>query len=362
VQSRVISLLAAFLLASPAFSQSIYQKTQTRPISLGTSGGNVKDISNAFCCSGTLGSLVTKGGVQFILSNNHVLARSDSASLGEAISQPGLVDSGCRVPTSDTVAHLSQFIPLGTHNVDAAIAHTVSGDVKTSGAILTVGVPSSTIASPTVGRRVAKAGRTTGLTCALIGSVNTNVKVVYQSGCNSGKKFTETYVNQLLINSSSFSAGGDSGSLIVTSNTAQPVGLLFAGSSSTTIANPARDVSNALGVKFVGGTTHSVTCPAGQAASQPTSGLSASEFDRASNAKEAHWQELFQDDAIQGVGIGEDPDNPGLSTVVIYVEEGRTHGPIPTELDGVKTVVIITDRFRSTGWNESTQQRSCAQH
>jgi len=298
--------------------------------------------------------------VQFILSNNHVLARTNAASPGEAVSQPGLVDSGCNIPASDTVARLSQFIPLGTKNVDAAIAATVSGDVKTTGAILTVGVPSSTIATPTVGRRVAKAGRTTGLTCASIASVNTNVKVQYQIRCGSGKKITEPYTNQLLINSSTFSAGGDSGSLIVTSDTAQPVGLLFAGSSTTTIANPARDVANALGVTFVGGANHSVTCPAA-ATTQGGRGLSTVELERGTSAKEAHWQDLFQDDAIQGVGVGEDPDNPGNAAVLIYVEEGRAHGAIPTEIDGVKTVVVITDRFRATGWNESTEQRSCSQ-
>jgi len=46
----------------------------------GVSGGNVKDITRLFCCSGTLGSLVTNGTTQYILSNNHVLARQDRAS------------------------------------------------------------------------------------------------------------------------------------------------------------------------------------------------------------------------------------------------------------------------------------------
>jgi hypothetical protein len=362
VKKCFVLFLAEILLGTVALSQSIYQQTQARPISLGTSGGNVNDISHAFCCSGTLGSLVTKGGVQYILSNNHVLARTNSASLNEAISQPGLVDSGCSVPPADTVAHLSQFIPLGTQNVDAAIAVTVTGDVAANGAILTVGVPSSTIASPGVGRGVAKAGRTTGLTCGSIGAIDTNVKVQYQSGCGSGKKFTETYTNQVLINSSSFSAGGDSGSLIVTSDTAQPVALLFAGSSSTTIGNPATDVATALGVSFVGGGSHSVTCSTGKPAAQITHGVSGSELDRALSAKEAHWRELFQDDAIQGVGVGEDPDNLGLAAMIIYVEQGRAHGPIPAEIDGVKTVVVITDRFRATGWNESNEPRSCSQH
>lgn len=48
--------------------------------------------------------------------------------------------------------------------------------------------------------------------------------------------------------------------------------------------------------------------------------------------------------------------------MIIYVEEGRAHGPIPAEIDGVKTVVVITGRFRATGWNETTEERSCSQH
>src|SRR5260370_24599977 len=61
----------------------------------GVSGGNAHDISAKFCCSGTLGALVTKSGVDYILSNNHVLARTGLAKVGEAIIQPGLVDVGC---------------------------------------------------------------------------------------------------------------------------------------------------------------------------------------------------------------------------------------------------------------------------
>lgn len=355
---RRILLVSTILLTTLAFGQSTFQVIQTRPIKLGTFGGNVHNHSTAFCCSGTLGSLVTKGGVQYILSNNHVLADSNTGTIGDAISQPGLVDSGCTVPASDNVANLSEFIKLGTSNVDAAIAATITGDVTTTGEILAVGVPASSIVPATVGRGVAKAGRTTGLTCAAIGSINTNVSVQYESGCNSGKKFTISYTNQVVVDSSTFSAGGDSGSLIVTSDTAQPVALLFAGSSTTTIGNPITDVVNALGVTFVGGGTHSVTCSAA-AQAVTTRGISGPEFDRALNAKEAHWQELFQDDAIQGVGVGADPENPGQGAVVIYVEQGRAHGPIPTEIDGVKTVVVMTDRFRATGWNETTERGSC---
>jgi hypothetical protein len=42
------------------------------------------------------------------------------------------------------------------------------------------------------------------------------VNVQYQRGCGQGKKFTVAYTNQVVIQSSNFSAGGDSGLLIVT--------------------------------------------------------------------------------------------------------------------------------------------------
>ena len=120
---------------------AINQKAQSFPIELGTTGGNVNDKSAKFCCSGTLGSLVSRGGSQFILSNNHVLARSDQATLGELISQPGLVDNNCN--PGNTVAILTQFAPLKTSNVDAAIAAAVPGAVDPSGAILEFGSTNS---------------------------------------------------------------------------------------------------------------------------------------------------------------------------------------------------------------------------
>jgi hypothetical protein len=362
---RRLPFLITFLaiLSVAASAQSIYQQKQTPPVKLGTSGGNVNDISKAFCCSGTLGSLVSRGGVQYILSNNHVLARADQAIVGEDISQPGLIDSSCRTTNSNFVADFTIAAPLGNSNVDAALAATRTGQVATNGEILGVGVPASSTVPASVGRGVAKAGRTTGLTCDSIGSISTDVSVQYQKGCNQGKKFVISYTDQVVINSSSFSAGGDSGSLIVTSDTAQPVALLFAGSSSTTIGNPITDVTAALGVSFIGGGTHAVSCTGGGGGGGPrgpSMGISQSEFARADIAKQRNVRGLFADPAIQGVGIGEDPDNPGLATLVIYVEQGRPHGQIPAEIDGVKTVTIMTDRFRAYGWNEKDTGGKCS--
>ncbi len=338
-----------------------HQAPQAPPIKLGTSGGNINDISGAFCCSGTLGSLVTKGGVDYILSNNHVLDDSGSATIGDSIIQPGLVDVGCIGSTALVVANLSQAVQLGTKNVDAAIAKIIQGEVDTSGAILDVDVPASTTAptdSTSIGRGVAKSGRTTGLTCGPVGSVSTNVKVQYQTGCNSGQKFFVTYFNQVLVNSSSFSAAGDSGSLIVTSDTAQPIALLFAGSSTTTVANPISDVTSALGVTFVGGSTHAVTCPSsgggGGGGPKPKGKgvLSPAAVARATAVKEKHAQGLMADPAVIGVGVGASSADASEAVVLIYLEQGRLHGPIPSELDGVQTEVIRTDAFRAYGWNE----------
>ncbi len=341
-----------------ADSGALHQVIQTPPIQLGTSGGNIKDISSAFCCSGTLGSLVTKGGIDYILSNNHVLDDSGTATIGDPIIQPGLVDVGCIGGQAQVVANLSQAVALGTANVDAAIAQIINGQVDTSGAILDIGVPAASAASASVSQVVAKSGRTTGLTCGPVGSVSTNVKVQYQAGCGSGQKFFVNYFNQVLINSNSFSAGGDSGSLIVTSDMAQPIALLFAGSSTTTIGNPVSDVTSALGVSFVGGPIHAVTCPSsgggGGGGPKPRGKgvLSPAAVARATAVKEKYAERLMADPAIIGVGVGTSSADPSEAVVVIYLEQGRLHGPIPSELEGVRTEVIRTDAFRAYGWNE----------
>lgn len=128
-----------------------HQASQLRPIQLGSSGGNINDRSKAWCCSGTLGALVTKDGIQYVLSNNHVLARTNEGAVGDAIVQPGLIDEAptCAQDTGDAVAHLSEWVPMsfrkGTSNtIDAAIAEVQAGQVAGDGAILDVGVVSAT--------------------------------------------------------------------------------------------------------------------------------------------------------------------------------------------------------------------------
>src|SRR5262249_4339543 len=109
---------------------------QTASTQFGVSGGNVNDISSIYCCSGTLGSLVTDGSKQYILSNSHVLARAGAGSVGDDISQPGLIDNGCSVPP--VVAGLTAWAALGS-NVDAAIAELRTGAMDANGSILGIG-------------------------------------------------------------------------------------------------------------------------------------------------------------------------------------------------------------------------------
>src|SRR5215218_8838033 len=270
----VFALVATLLMFSSLLTPGLADggaNHRVRNLHLGVSGGNVNDASRSFCCSGTLGALITDGSNQYILSNNHVLARSDQAVAGEDVSQPGLIDNGCRIAT--VVADYTGASPLGS-NVDAAVAQLRAGQMDSSGFIEDIGVPGNSIVAPSVGLSVAKSGRTTGFTTGSVSSINTSVNVQYQKGCNSGKKFTVGYTNQVVINSSTFSAGGDSGSLIVTNNSSHnPVALLYAGSSTSTIGNPINEVlsklSSALGRTFRfgsgGGGSASPTTQGGQA-------------------------------------------------------------------------------------------------
>ena len=240
------------------------QAAQNFPIILGTTGGNANDSSTQqnliSCCGGTLGSLVLRNGLFYILSNNHVLARSDSATIGDNIIQPGLVDSNCNPNSTSVVAHLSQFARLETPgtNVDAAIALINPGAVDTSGTIYSLGSTApGNVPDPgpphagmgmaaSVGLSVAKSGRTTGLRCSTVGAVGISTRVQYQTGCGTGTMFTVTYQNQISVSGGTFGAQGDSGSLIVSQSSADPVALLYGGSDTDSVGNPVQDVLTAM--------------------------------------------------------------------------------------------------------------------
>src|SRR5919107_4654373 len=151
VSLAVLALLVCSTLIATTLADS-GANHRVRNLHFGVSGGNVNDISRRFCCSGTLGSLVKDAaGVNYILSNNHVLGLADQATAGDDISQPGLIDNNCQVAA--VVADFTTAVPLG-QNVDAAIAQLRAGQMNSTGAIEDIGVPSSATVNPAVGMAV----------------------------------------------------------------------------------------------------------------------------------------------------------------------------------------------------------------
>lgn len=236
---------------------------QTPPIQMGTSGGWRFDLANGFCCGGTLGSLVLIGGQQHILSNYHVLeadivsgGNSRVAQTGDPVIQPALIDVNCNAATAQDVATLVKKNALPGSNVDCAVAQVIPGMVNSSGAILEIGTISSQTIAASLNQAVKKSGRTSGLTRAKVTGLNATVNITYENECAGGTAFTKTFTGQIVTsnNGSKFLKGGDSGSLMVQDVATNPraVGLLFAGSSSTAIANPIGHVLSFLNATMVG--------------------------------------------------------------------------------------------------------------
>jgi hypothetical protein len=375
---------------TPTPSSTIFPNDQSlaqaAPVKLGTSGGNSTDLGAKVCCIGTLGSLWTKTGVTrpVILSNNHVLDRSGKGAAGEAINQP--LQLACTAPSAPaplTVALLTQgaalkpvanettgpcknaTTPLCGHapsNVDAAIAEIAVGQVDLSGTILDLGpvgttsiaaaAPSSTIGVPALGESVGKSGRTTGLTCSSIQSLDLTINVDYDATCgDTSPAFTAYFTNQVTISGGSFSAGGDSGSLIVDTTTARPIGLLYGGNTVSTVANPIQDVIAAFngGVPgafaIVGGADHAVSCAHTATASavqvgSAQSALVPEERQRAAAVQQRRAVQLMQDPAIKSVTVGASADNPNEGALLIQLS-GSSIPRVPPTLDGVRTRLVF---------------------
>jgi hypothetical protein len=223
------------------------------PVPIGVSTGNIGQ-----CEAGTISARVKDkdgGGNYYALSNNHVYALENTANIGTEILQPGLYDTQCMVLGNNDIGSLSSFVPInfsGKNNtVDAAIAISSTSQLGNSTPANGYGTPNSIIDStPTIGLPVQKYGRTTQLTKGSISAINATVTVSYGNNQNA------VFVNQIIVSThGAFIKAGDSGSLLVTNDSAaNPVGLLFAGNSSGTysIANPISDVLDALNVSIDG--------------------------------------------------------------------------------------------------------------
>ena len=136
------------------------------------------------------------------------------------------------------------------NRLDAALALTTTDDLGTETPEDGYGAPRSTTAEAQLGMTVQKYGRTTGYTHGRVTGINAIIDVSYRTG-------TARFEDQIMISGNGFSTGGDSGSLIVTEGMLfgdrRPVGLLFAGSATNTIANPIDLVLDRFGVRIDGG-------------------------------------------------------------------------------------------------------------
>ena len=252
-------------------------------------------ISHPDVTAGTLGAWVRRspGEEHYILSNNHVIANSNDTTLGALIRQPGRADGGT---DADQFARLTEYVRIRFDDeenengggkkssssfawrawkwpanfladligcpyrlvvarpnqleqpypnlVDAAVArvileNNVDFDIPEIGEI-------QGIAELQLGDRVQKTGRTTEHTTGMVEVVGAESVVNYGPG-----KGNATFGDQIVVRAENgdFSAGGDSGSAILTEDNLLG-GLLFAGGSGVTIANRIANVVSLLGIRL----------------------------------------------------------------------------------------------------------------
>jgi hypothetical protein len=247
---QVVPEVTGRFVALPAAEDADPTASFPRPVPIGVSTGH-PDVS-----AGTIGARVTDGERTFALSNNHIFAANNGGRPGDNLLQPGAVDGG-RDP-DDAFGTLHDFEPLhfcrlgmcNANRIDAAIALTTPDDLGASTPEGGYGSPRPWADEAQLGMSVQKYGRTTGHTVGEISGIHATIDVQYRGGM-------ARFEDQIVISGSGFSAGGDSGSLVVTKGVLlgdrRPVGLLFAGSQTTTLANPIDAVLERFGVLVDGG-------------------------------------------------------------------------------------------------------------
>lgn len=251
----------------------IDKKARHRPCSMGTSGGHY------MITAGTNGELLRdrSAGKSCIGTNNHVGANSNNAEIGDPYLQPGPHDGG--TSQNDTIGHLLRFVPIKfvddpsdclagriwselynipakifgrktrlrpviegiEYNlVDAAMIEVDEQDVLPE--IVGMGVPKG-VRGAELDMPVQKSGRTT---CHTINGEITGIDATI-GPISYGSWKLAYFKDQIVIRKEGFSAGGDSGSLILDME-GYAVGKLFAGSDAqnTTIANPIQSYLNLL--------------------------------------------------------------------------------------------------------------------
>ncbi|HNT71071.1 MAG TPA: hypothetical protein PKI83_05395, partial [Bacteroidales bacterium] len=171
--------------------------------------------------------------------------------IGDEIWQPGPYDT---LKEKNVIGHLTSYAPIysaSSNTVDAAL-FSIKPGVVYSDEILDIGKLSSpfTYRELKPGDTVWKSGRTTGLTKARVVMLNASTKIYYTiNGVDKQVLFDKQIVTEYMCE------GGDSGSLVVINVNGKwlAVGLLFAGSCSTTVINPIDEVIKKLPIPITFG-------------------------------------------------------------------------------------------------------------
>ncbi len=255
-------------------------KLVVRPEAASAAGihGNVYEHNGRIACgsscapageaySGTFGALVDLRGQMMALSNNHVFAACNHIVVGQPILSPSSMDSRPGVPAPRQICQHAQIIELRTGTptlvplarADAAVA-TVPDDSMVSSwqgdDVDGFDTPTSTM-TPFAGMNVEKVGRTTGLTYGTIESlIPTAMALPYKTRhFTSTVWFTDVWTVRVDPASDWFALPGDSGSLVITEDGQNAVGLLFAaaGRGEYGVIAPIDTVLSTLGVSMIGG-------------------------------------------------------------------------------------------------------------
>jgi hypothetical protein len=87
--------------------------------------------------------------------------------------------------------------------------------------------------------------------------------------------------------------------------------------------------------------------------------ISDSEYSRAKTVHTARVEELMKKPGVQGVGIGSSVDAPGEAALVLFLIRGEPHDAIPPVIDGLRTRIRESSRFRA-GFGDAQPQRGCS--
>lgn len=228
----------------------LFPRRRHRPTIAGTSVGHFH------VTAGTLGYFAERKGRLGFISNNHVLANSNDAAVGDVILQPGALDGGER--PGDEIGFLEHFVPIRrTPNfVDCAFAAFHGDDLPGAIRLPDIGKVKGINDDLTEKMRVRKYGRTTGLTRGRVTAFELdNVTVDFEAPLRIVR-----FDGQIEIEGADegpFSKSGDSGSLIVDGRR-RAVGLLFAGGTTgggngkgLTYACPIQTVLDALDARLL---------------------------------------------------------------------------------------------------------------